>query len=96
MQLHPVDLLGGAAALCSMVSFTPQVVKIWRERDASSVSWRMYAISVLGFGLWTTYGAMIGRWPLIACNAVCLSLCAAILVLKWRFDGRKPTLNHAS
>ncbi|HWA59736.1 MAG TPA: SemiSWEET transporter [Caulobacteraceae bacterium] len=81
-----VDAVGAGAAVCSTVSFTPQLIKIWRERDAAGVSLRMYGISVAGFSLWTGYGALIGRWPLVACNAICLGLCAAILALKWRFS----------
>ena len=80
-----IEVLGGLAAVCSMVSFTPQVVKIWRDKDATGVSWRMYFVSIVGFGLWTSYGVLIGRWPVAASNAVCLALCAAILALKWRY-----------
>ena len=80
-----LNLVGTAAALCSMTSFVPQVVKIWRERDASSVSLRMYVVTVTGFALWITYGVMLGSWPLVGSNSVCLALSAAILVLKLRF-----------
>ena len=94
------ELIGSAAAVCSMASFTPQLVKIWRERDASAVSLRMYAIAVTGFSLWTLYGVMIGKWPVIGANATCLALSAAILGLKWRFAHQTPVgqdpLNHAS
>ncbi|MBS0409805.1 MAG: SemiSWEET transporter [Proteobacteria bacterium] len=82
------EVLGGGAAICSMVSFAPQLVKIWREHDAASVSMRMYAISVLGFSLWTSYGLLIGRWPVIVCNAVCLAICVMILILKRRYACR--------
>jgi MtN3 and saliva related transmembrane protein len=80
-----VDVVGGAAALCSMASFVPQIAKILREHDAESVSLRMYAVTVTGFTLWTAYGVMIGGWPLVAANSVCLALSATILALKWRF-----------
>jgi MtN3 and saliva related transmembrane protein len=83
------DLIGAGAALCSMTSFVPQIAKIVRERDAESVSLRMYAVTVTGFALWTAYGAMIGGWPLVAANTVCLILSATILILKWRFS-RSP------
>jgi MtN3 and saliva related transmembrane protein len=69
-----------------MTSFAPQAYKIWRERDASSVSLRMYLVTVTGFSLWIAYGVLIGRWPLVASNAVCLVMAAGILVLKLRFD----------
>lgn len=80
-----VNVVGVGAALCSMTSFVPQLTKIVRERDASSVSLKMYAVTVTGFSLWIAYGVMIESWPIAASNAVCLALSAAILVLKWRF-----------
>ena len=86
MPLSLVDAVGTGAALCSMASFTPQLVKIWRERDASSVSLRRYVVTVTGFALWITYGALNESWPLIVANSVCLGLSAAILALKWRFE----------
>ncbi len=82
-----LNLVGTGAALCSMTSFVPQVVKIWRERDASSVSLRMYVVTVTGFALWISYGIMLGSWPLVGSNSVCLVLSAAILALKLRFKG---------
>lgn len=80
------NVLGVAAALCSMSSFIPQILKIMRERDASSVSLRMYAVTVTGFSLWIAYGAMISSWPVMGANIVCLVLSGAILVLKWRYE----------
>lgn len=83
-----VNAVGTGAALCSMTSFTPQLVKIWKERDASSVSLRMFALTVTGFVLWTTYGVLLKSWPITVSNAVCLALSAAILHAKWKFrDG---------
>eukprot|EP01030_Chromulinospumella_sphaerica_P012047 gene12047-11840_t len=75
-----INAVGVGAALCSMTSFAPQIFKIWREKDASAVSLRMFALTVTGFVLWTTYGAMSGSWPLVLSNAVCLGLSAVILV----------------
>jgi len=80
--------VGAAAAVCSMASFAPQLVKIWRERDATAVSLRMYVVTVFGFALWIAYGALIGRWPVIGANSVCLVMAGAILALKWRFRDR--------
>lgn len=88
MSLSAADLIGTAAAICSMSSFVPQILKIWRERDASSVSLRMYVVTVTGFVLWTAYGILTQSWPVTGANAVCLTLAAVILALKWRFrDG---------
>ena len=82
-----ITAVGVAAAVCSMSSFVPQAVKIWRERDAASVSLRMYVVTVAGFSLWAAYGVALGSWPLVGSNLVCLALSAAILVLKLRYGG---------
>jgi len=86
-------IIGSAAAACSMASFAPQLVKILKERDASAVSLKMFALTVTGFALWSAYGLMLRSWPLVASNLVCLALSGAILVAKWRFshhEVRKP------
>jgi len=82
------NLIGALAALCSMTSFVPQIVKIWRDRDASEISLRMYLITVTGFSLWIAYGVLTRSWPVAVSNAVCLALSGAILALKWRFSRR--------
>ncbi len=80
------DVVGTAAGLCSMTSFVPQIVKIVRERHAESVSLRMYLVTVTGFVLWTTYGLILGSWPVWGSNAINLLLAATILTLKWRYS----------
>lgn len=80
-----VNVVGTGAALCSMTSFTPQIFKIWKEKDASAVSLRMFALTVSAFVLWTAYGVMLGSWPIAVSNGVCLALSAIILGLKWKF-----------
>jgi MtN3 and saliva related transmembrane protein len=80
------DAVGVGAALCSMSSFAPQIAKIWRERDASSVSLRMYLVTVTGFSLWIAYGALIGSWPVAVSNIICLAMSGCVLILKWRFN----------
>ena len=77
-----VNVVGGIAALLSTISFFPQAAKIIRTRDTSSISTGMYAVTVLGFTLWTTYGAMQTAWPIIASNSICLILSAFILTMK--------------
>ena len=85
-----INVIGTGAALCTITSFVPQIIKIIRERDASSVSLRMYALTVSAFSLWTVYGLMLGAWPLVAANSVSLTLAATALVCKWRFRDGDP------
>ena len=57
------NAVGTAAALCSITSFAPQIIKIWRERDASAVSLRTYSLTVTCFALWVGYGLLTTAWP---------------------------------
>lgn len=82
------SVVGTAAALLSITSFAPQIIKIWREKDASSVSLRTYVVTVTGFSCWIAYGLMTKAWPVIASNIACLLMSGAVLVLKWRFSRR--------
>jgi MtN3 and saliva related transmembrane protein len=75
-------IVGFLATLCSVSSFVPQAWKVVRTRDMAGVSGRMYAITVAGFSLWLAYGVLLGQWPLILTNGVCLLLSAFILAMK--------------
>ena len=79
------NTFGEVRGLCSMASFVPQIIKIMKERDASSVSLGMYAVTTIGFVCWTAYGALSGSWPVMLANAVCLVLVIVILILRLRF-----------
>jgi MtN3 and saliva related transmembrane protein len=81
-----INAAGVGAASCSMISFVPQILKILREHDATSVSLRMYLVTVTGFSLWIVYGVLIRSWPVAISNLVCLAMAATVLVLKWRMD----------
>lgn len=74
--------IGWLATGASTLSFSPQAWKIIRTRRADDLSTGMYVLTVSGFALWTAYGALLGAWPLVVTNALCLSLSAFILGMK--------------
>ena len=84
------NVVGSAAAVCSVTSFAPQMVKIWKSRDASSVSLRTYALTVTCFALWVGYGVMTGAWPVTVANSLALLMSAGVLTMKWRFRNGDP------
>ncbi len=81
------NIVGTAAALCSITSFAPQMIKIWKERDASSISLKTYSLTVTCFVLWTIYGVLTEAWPVAVANACALAMAAGVLAMKWRFSG---------
>lgn len=80
--MEAAAIVGVLATICSTVSFVPQAWKVIRTRDTSGISRGMYAVTVVGFSLWFSYGLLLGQWPLIITNGVCLLLSAFILVMK--------------
>ena len=80
--MDAANVVGTLATICSTTSFVPQAWKVVRTRDTSAISKRMYAITVTGFSLWLAYGLLLGQWPLIVTNGICLALSAFILLMK--------------
>ncbi len=79
------DLIGFVAAVLTTSAFVPQAWMTWKTRSAHGVSLGMYVVFVLGVALWLWYGINLGSLPIIAANAVTLSLATFILVMKVRF-----------
>lgn len=86
MSQLATTIVGSAAALCSIASFAPQMIKIWKERDASAVSLKTYSLTVTCFVLWVVYGVLSGAWPIVAANACALVMAGGVLTMKWRFE----------
>lgn len=80
--MDAATLIGALATLASTTSFAPQAWKIIRTRDTAAISTGMYAVTVAAFSLWLVYGLLLGQWPLIVTNGVCLALSAFILAMK--------------
>jgi MtN3 and saliva related transmembrane protein len=90
MSASIANAVGTAAALCSITSFAPQMIKIWKERDASSISLKTYSLTVTCFVLWVVYGVMSAAWPVTFANACALVMATGVLTMKWRFrDGER-------
>ncbi len=88
MEDAPLWLINGvgvAAALCSMASFVPQIIKIAREKDASGVSLGMFSVTVVGFIAWSVYGVLSGSWPVAVSNMLNVGLAGAVLALRLRY-----------
>ncbi len=80
--MQAATVIGTLAALASTASFAPQAWKIIRSRSTADLSVGMYVLTVAGFSLWTGYGVVLGQWPLVASNTICLGLSAFILAMK--------------
>lgn len=88
MSASAISAIGILAGTLTTVSFTPQLLRIWRRRSAADISYAALLCFISGISLWLWYGLLIASFPVIAANAVSLALNLWILVLKLRHDER--------
>jgi MtN3 and saliva related transmembrane protein len=78
------EAVGALAAMLTTLCWLPQAVRIIRLRDAQAISLPTNVAFAAGIALWLAYGIALGKWPIIAANAVTLALILAIIGLKLR------------
>jgi MtN3 and saliva related transmembrane protein len=86
MQQNSIDFVGYFAAICTTLSFLPQLIRVLKLRSARDISLGMFLIFSVGTVLWMVYGLLLHSKPVIVANAVTLLLAVSILILKLRYD----------
>ncbi|MBW4609872.1 MAG: SemiSWEET transporter [Hassallia sp. WJT32-NPBG1] len=81
-----ITTLGLTAGLLTTIAYLPQLIKTWKSKSASDLSWSMLITLCTGIILWLVYGVYVQDIPLIAANIVTLLLASIILVLKIRYS----------
>ena len=79
-------MLGLAAGTLTTAAFVPQLVKAWRSKSTSDLSWGMLITFSTGVLLWLIYGVWIDSLPVILANAITLLLQAGIVSLKIKYS----------
>jgi MtN3 and saliva related transmembrane protein len=85
-SLATITLVGSVSATLTTIAFVPQVLRVWRMRDAREISLPTFAIFSAGLVGWVVYGTEVSSVPIIAANFVTLLLALSIVGLKVRFD----------
>lgn len=76
--------IGALAALCTTVSYVPQVRKCWQSGKADDLSLKMFLLLTAGIALWVVYGFLRSDIVIIAANSISLCFLAVILYFKLR------------
>lgn len=84
-----VNLIGSGAAICTTISFVPQLIRVYRLKSAHEISLIMFLVFSFGVFLWLLYGIFIRSFPVILANGFTLSLSLAILMLKISYDRKR-------
>ncbi len=83
--METADLVGMAAAVLTMVSSLPQVLKSWKTKSTRDISWGWLAIITSALFLWVAYGVMISSLPILAANSVSGALFVLLIALKFKY-----------
>jgi MtN3 and saliva related transmembrane protein len=86
MQVSFVENIGFAAALCTTLSFVPQLTKI-RKQGGRDLSYAMLCVYLLGLVLWLAYGLILHAAAIIVANAVSIVLVVAAIIMKATIAG---------
>ncbi|APG60524.1 SemiSWEET family sugar transporter [Christiangramia salexigens] len=89
MTLSWEEILGLVAGICTTVAVIPQIKKAWKTKKVNDVSPGMFAILMLGVGLWVVYGFTQNDIPIIATNGVSLALNSFMFYLMLRYRKKK-------
>lgn len=83
--MNKIVIIGTIAAVCTTISFLPQVIKIYHTKHTSDLSLPMYVIFSFGIVMWLWYGFMTNSLPIILANAVTFVLAVYILAAKIKY-----------
>jgi MtN3 and saliva related transmembrane protein len=86
MRKTTIDGIGYLAAVCTTISFLPQLLRVLRLRSARDISLGMFILFSTGTALWLAYGLFVHSWPVAGANLVTFALSIAILILKLKYD----------
>ncbi|MCX5816899.1 MAG: SemiSWEET transporter [Proteobacteria bacterium] len=80
------DTIGYIAAFFTTFSLLPQILRIWKLKEARDISMFMPLMASAGAILWLVYGIMIEEVPVIAANAISLlfTLTTLFVTVKYR------------
>lgn len=83
-----VELIGLLAATFTTAAFVPQVIQLWRTRNADGISLPTFVIFSVGVLMWLAYGLLRRATPIIAANLVTIVLSAVVIFQVVRIRAR--------
>lgn len=78
-------IIGILAGTLTTISFLPQVIKIYKMKDAKELSLATFSIFSMGVFMWLVYGLLVHELPIILANGITLILIIAIIVMKLKY-----------
>jgi len=83
--MSQVEILGLAAGLLVALGLVPQILRVWRLRDAQEISLLFNLLSLTGTTLWLAYGLFLGLLSVIVWNGTNVVLLVVLLAVKLKY-----------
>jgi len=87
--MSEAEIIGLAAGFFVALGYVPQIMRVWRLRDAQEISLSFNLLSIAGSVLWLAYGLVLGLLSVIFWNGANLVLLVILLAVKLRYG-----MNH--
>jgi MtN3 and saliva related transmembrane protein len=79
------EALGLVAGFLIAVGFVPQIVRVWKLRDAQEISLAFNLLNLSGTVLWLGYGLLLNLLAVVIWNGVNTILLVALLAVKLKY-----------
>jgi MtN3 and saliva related transmembrane protein len=83
-------IIGLSAAILTMFSFIPQIIKVLKTKSAKDVSVFTILQLMTGVCLWIVYGVHLKDPIIITANAITLISLVVLLFLYFNYGAKKP------
>jgi len=80
------EYVGSLAGLVSVITFLPQVIKLWKTKSAKDLSSLTLLFLFVNVSLWLTYGIMVNDTPIMRTNGIVLAMIIAMIYFKIRYN----------
>lgn len=84
-MISTAETIGLVAGFLIAFGLVPQVLKVWRLKDAREISLTFIAVTIVGTALWLVYGIELGLLSVMVWNGINLVLQSALLAVKLKY-----------
>jgi MtN3 and saliva related transmembrane protein len=95
--MDATEVAGIAASIFTGIALLPQLIKIFKEKNAEGTSWLMLSSLFIGLSLWVLYGARKEDPIIIISNAFAWTVNCTVIILSLKYRGtskvRSNTMN---
>jgi uncharacterized protein with PQ loop repeat len=81
--------VGLMAGFLIALGLVPEVISVWRQKDASEISLLFTLLSLGGAALWFLYGYILALVTIMLWNGINFALWVALLAMKLRYESEK-------